>query len=1440
MLLDKLLEYSKNIPNDLAVVANDEILTYFELEQKSSILASNILQDKYINGESPKQLLIGIYGQRNIDSICLMFGILKANHAYTFIEEEGDIVENYNKIKLMNLDVVICNNIHAQSLKEMGVYTISKESIINSKINYQIYENQSLDNTAYVLFTSGSTGQPKGVMVTAGNINHYCIAILDKLNITEQYNFALVSTLSADLGNTSLFLSLITGGTLHLLNSENRKDPLLFKKYCDNFDINFIKITPSHWKAIFRNDLPNLEYLVFGGESLPTKMVKNIISTNKVKKIYNHYGPTETTIGVALLQIDESSLKNENEQETLPIGYIFGENIAYVKDDKGDYLRRNSIGELLICGPSVSKGYRMDKEKTEEKFVYLNPNNEFESEQVFYKTGDLVRIDEKKCIHFLGRIDRQVKINGYRVELENIEAILKKLTNVRDAAIFYIEHFQKKILVAAIETDELKISIKNIKDEMKKYVPEYMIPGVVINFNEFDVTSNGKKDLNSIQTKVVNYLKEIKSNAINTGDDLESLIEKIFKENIEFIDGVYDRNSNFYDLGGNSLGAIQLIAQLQDLGYFVTALSFFKEPTVNGLVKLINKGSENEEKTHYLNENLEKTILSSAQNEFYSQKLKNPNFYNQSILLDCGDSKVNVDSLYKAINKLLLDNPILTTKFFEKNMAEFPLKSEGKNYCDNLSVTYLNAISDFEIQEHINSISNSLNNSISLEKGDLFKAHLFKCEEKQDFLLIVCHHMVVDLVSWYIICSQINRNYTKIENCDLNENFTQKINFWDWTKHVENNKSKVVEDSWLQHTNIKSKISYNINDPKNTEGNASTVWLGFSKSETKELKNYFLENFKIPLHIAVLSVIVKSLKKNYLKSNEIAIDIESHGRVTFDDSIDISRVIGWHTSTFPIFVDIQESSHTTDIFNELNNKVKEVPFSGIGYGLSNSNAENEYKPVSSICFNFLGNIDFSSKGLLKFNPSFYEYGASRHEENNRGYDIKITGKIIHDCLLLDTSFSNSIEKNKIINILEDVKEYFTSLLQLSTSHASILYEKGTKTGQLNYAPRALMDKLFIEQKRSYESILITGVTGFIGAHVLKEILENTTSNLYCLLRATDEAHSYSKLYSTFLHYFPDFYLSDYIHRLVLLRGDVSENNFGLDEKDYEVISNKVDAIYHFAADTRLIGNEEDFSKTNLKSVENCIDLSLINKIKDIHYMSTLAVSGVNRNNELVAFTELDLDIGQEFQNFYEETKFNSEKLLNKFKDKINIFIYRTGNVSGSTTNAKFQKNACDNRLIQFLIACSKIKKIPKDLGENIVLSQVDVVAKSVVAISLNKICDPDIYHLESPYSISMRRVFEALKENDFEFIEHDYLNFNELFKLYKSTKDKNIALGAFWVKRGGRNVKYRSERTLKLLQLMNLEFTEISDEWLNLFFENLREDILNNIQSSNEKLLSFN
>lgn len=1441
MLLEKLLEHSKNIPNDVAVVANSKSLTYYELEQKSSIWASNLLRELQKKNETPKQRLIGIYGPRTTDTICLMFCILKAEHAYTFIEEEGDILENYNKIKSMHLDLVICDDMHVSSLEKIGISTISKEKIVNNNQNYKTYSNKSIENTAYVLFTSGSTGQPKGVMVSNSNINHYCTSILEKLNITEQYNFALVSTLSADLGNTSLLLSLITGGTLHLISSEDRKDPLIFKKYCDDFDINFIKITPSHWKAIFRNDLPTLEYLIFGGEPLPKKLVNDIFNTKRVKKIYNHYGPTETTIGVSLLPINESVIANHNEQETLPIGYIFGDNFAYVKNDQDEYLRENAIGELLICGPSVSQGYRNDNEKKEEKFICLNPNNDFENEKIFYKTGDLVKIDESKCIQFLGRIDRQVKINGYRVELENIEAILKKLTDIRDAAVFYIEHNRKEYLIAAIETDVLDISTKKLKNEMKVYVPEYMIPRIMISFNEFDVTPNGKKDLNSIKNKIIENMNEVKCNATNISTDTESVIEKLFKESIEFIDGSFDRESNFYDLGGNSLGAIQLIAQLQDLGYPVTALSFFKEPTVNGLVKLLNKNSLYESKNDSsLHKNIEKVILSSAQHEFFSQELKKQNFYNQSILLDCGESDVNVSSLYKAICQLLVDNPILVTSFFNKNLDELRVQSEATNYCDNFSVTYVNNTEDSEIQEHIDKISKLLNHSISLENGRLFKSHLIKFERRQDILLLVCHHAVVDLLSWYIICRQINRNYTKIENGDLDKISAPKFNFWDWTRHIENNKSKVLEDQWYQYTRQKSAISYNVIDPQNTEGNANTVWLGFSKSETKELKNYFLENLKIPLHIAVLSVFAQSLKNNYFKSNEIVIDIESHGRVVFDDSIDISRVIGWHTSTFPLFIDIQESSQINEIFTKIDNKMKDIPYSGIAYGLGNSNIKNQYKPVSNICFNFLDNIDFLSKGLLTFNPSFYEYAASRHKENNRGYNIKITGKIIHNCLLLDVSFSESIEKLDIINTVENVKKYFTSILKSSTSYASIFYEKGTRNGQISYAPKILMNKLSIENKRSYENILITGVTGFIGAHVLKEFLEKTTCNLYCIIRSQNQDHNFFKLFSTFIHYFPDFDISIYNHRLILICGDVSEEKFGLNYRTYEDLTNNIDAIYHFAADTRLIGNEEDFYKTNLRSVQSCIDLSLKNKIKDIHYMSTLAVSGVNKNNELREFSESDLDIGQEFQNFYEETKFNAEKLLSQFKDKIQIFIYRTGNVSGSTFNAKFQKNACDNRLIQFLTACSKIQRIPKNLGENIVLSQVDIVAKSVVAISLNKICGPDIYHLESPYSISMGRIFEAMRKNHFIFIEGNELSLQELFKCYSTTKDKNIALGAFWVKRGERNIKYRSEKTLKILKLMQLEFTEISDEWLSLFIKNLNDAILSEIQSSNEKLLSFN
>ncbi len=251
------------------------------------------------------------------------------------------------------------------------------------------------DAIAYVLFTSGSTGKPKGVAVTQANIRHYTAGIRDKLGVPEGLRYAHVSTFAADLGNTSLFLSLLTGGSLHVVSNDCRKDPALLAEYLASECIQFLKLTPSHWNLLMQL-LPEarrfqLNYLVLGGEPLTPTLAVASIGSGLAARVINHYGPTETTIGVLAHVLDEEDLCDKG-AASVPIGTPFGNTRILVEGEDGVVRSGVATGELLIGGPSVAAGYYKDPDATAQKFVTgLSPYTETR----FYRSGDLVSTDER-------------------------------------------------------------------------------------------------------------------------------------------------------------------------------------------------------------------------------------------------------------------------------------------------------------------------------------------------------------------------------------------------------------------------------------------------------------------------------------------------------------------------------------------------------------------------------------------------------------------------------------------------------------------------------------------------------------------------------------------------------------------------------------------------------------------------------------------------------------------------------------------------------------------------------------------------------------------------------------------------------------------------------------------------------------------------------------
>jgi amino acid adenylation domain-containing protein len=352
-----------------------------------------------------------------------MLGILKAGAAYVPVEIDFPSERISYMLQDTGASIVVGSKASRSKLAGTGVEVI--------EIDSEALTNQATTNpqtglvphhAAYVIYTSGSTGKPKGVIIEHRSIVDYVYGLNDKIHTDECRSYALVSTIATDLGNTVIFSSLLLGGVLHVFSKEAVSNIEYLHDYFSCHTIDCLKIVPSHWKALSNEEellLPK-KLLVFGGEALHREVTEDIYARHTGCRVINHYGPTETTIGKLLHQVDG----NKGYKSTVPIGKPFGNTKVYVLSKALQLCPVGVPGELYIAGDGVARGYVNNEQLTAAKFV----NNPFDQQghSRMYGTGDLVRYNTEGDIEFIGRADDQVKIRGYRVELGEIESIVQQ------------------------------------------------------------------------------------------------------------------------------------------------------------------------------------------------------------------------------------------------------------------------------------------------------------------------------------------------------------------------------------------------------------------------------------------------------------------------------------------------------------------------------------------------------------------------------------------------------------------------------------------------------------------------------------------------------------------------------------------------------------------------------------------------------------------------------------------------------------------------------------------------------------------------------------------------------------------------------------------------------------------------------------------------------
>ncbi|HEX5706332.1 MAG TPA: amino acid adenylation domain-containing protein, partial [Pyrinomonadaceae bacterium] len=574
-------------PDATALVFEDVRLTYAELNGRANKLAHYLRRA----GVGP-ETIVGVCMENSPEMIVALFAVLKAGGAYVGpdpslpAERLAYMLED-SRVRLILTQERLRERL---PLDEAEVISVDEEW---ESIERESDENPSAvvtpDNLAYVIYTSGSTGRPKGVVGEHRQLLHYLNGILERLEMKPgaSFSFTMHQTLAVDAPITFLFASLTTGGVLHLLTQQRAADPDALGRYFSEHGIDYFKVAPSHLAALQASPHPERvlprRLLMVGGEASHWDWAERACQLAPDCVVLNHYGPTETTVGVLTYRVDERPANYHS--PVLPLGRPIGDTEIYILDRHLRPVPVGVVGEIYIGGGGLSRGYLGRPDVTAERFI-PDPFGSRPGARL-YRTGDLARYLADGNVEFLGRIDHQVKIRAFRVELGEIETALGDHPSVQTAVVAAREVSPGDTRLAAyvVFKPGASESAEELRDFLRRTLPDYMVPSSFVMLEDLPRTPQGKVDRQRLPAPE-HSRDDARAEYVAPSTPEETEVANIFSELLK-VDAV-GRDDDFFELGGHSLLATQLVSRLRELFRIELPLRrIFETPTVGGLAEAV-------------------------------------------------------------------------------------------------------------------------------------------------------------------------------------------------------------------------------------------------------------------------------------------------------------------------------------------------------------------------------------------------------------------------------------------------------------------------------------------------------------------------------------------------------------------------------------------------------------------------------------------------------------------------------------------------------------------------------------------------------------------------------------------------------------------------------------------------------------------------------------
>ncbi|MDJ0840480.1 MAG: amino acid adenylation domain-containing protein [Acidobacteriota bacterium] len=999
---DLIAEVIARYPDNAALVTDTERITYAELDARAEVSADRLAAA----GAGPEKL-VGIFADRSTELVTAMVATLRAGAAFLPLDPSLPS----GRLKLMLDDaqpaVIALDPALRSQLPSASAALVSLDA--SDTPPARITSLRHAESPAYIIYTSGSTGRPNGVAVTHRGLSNLTETTHRTMDMDADSRMLQFASSGFDASIWEIFSALTAGAELHLAPRAALMpgEPLL--ETLASRGITITLLPPTALAAMTPGDLPQLKTVVSGGEACSAEIVQRWAPS---RAFFNAYGPTENTVMATLTACSPG--------EGIPLlGHGLPNVSLYVLDRTMQPLPVGVPGELHVGGLAMARGYLKRPALSAARFV---PHPFGKPGERLYKTGDLVRFLPDGRLAFLGRVDHQVKLRGFRIELGEIEAALAALPGVTNVVVSLQETGGPKQLAAHFAGDAMTPG--SLRQQLETDLPGYMIPSRFIHHPDgLPLNASGKVDRKALGAFVAGTRQAAFVAPATEAEQKLALIWTglLGREDI-------GADDNFFELGGDSITSIQLVAWARQAGLLLSPKLVFQHQTLAGMARVAGSVQT---VTAGQGPVTGPVPLTPIQTWFLDKQWSNPHHFNQAVML-AAEPGMQRDALQQALDALLHHHDMLRVRLHQ---ADGSWTQELSEPGEVATLAVVNLADRDDWQEELARLAEETQAGLRLTKGPIFRALYAERGNQPGRLLLAVHHMAVDGVSWRILLEDLLTAYGQAAAGEAVALLPKTTDFQTWARRLPDATALVKTDYWTTLADIDvAPLPLDMPGGPALVRDECQVSLELDVDLTTDLLTRAGRAYRTRVDDLLLAALARAFQA-WTGDARLLLDLESHGRESLWDDMDLSRTVGWFTAIYPVLLDVSHASEPADLVPAVKEQLRAVPDGGIGYGLS-----APAQPIQAeVAFNYLGRFDqvLAPEGPL--GPAGEGTGAQLSPDGVRTHSLTVTAAVTGDGLQLNIAYAgNRHHRETITRLLASFRAELIALIQ----HCTVVEQPG--------------------------------------------------------------------------------------------------------------------------------------------------------------------------------------------------------------------------------------------------------------------------------------------------------------------------------------------------------------------------------------------------------------